>query len=360
MAVILDRGPDEVQGWFDDLRTRLQSPVVYGVLPPLAAVQVDRPAAEFISLLGRRQAPRDDAELFALFALARAGIHLSHVVTSPWYFAFTRDVGRRARWAARWQASRRPLASGEELRARTDFAMLAGTLFDTTEGFSVHEILETHAIVEGLRSSMARPSAVALYHLALELYRERPSSLRLLSRLAGLFDIELAVALVPRLCTAALRFPFPAIALGDLIASLEQNRSKVDQLVEMTAERFFTKCRLDADAAARSSREQAADGPFVETDAWADSIRTYFDRYESLDSGEARLQAALHPLQGALDPASADSPPLFQPAWLLFPDGQVGDLRPQPGTFTDFARWVADALGLLEGVAWLGEPQSAL
>ncbi len=359
MAVILDRGPDEVQGWLDDLRTRLQNPVVYGVLPPFAAVLVDRPATEFISLLTRRQAPRDDAELFAMFSLARAGIHLSHVVASPWYFAFTRDVGRRARWAARFQASRRPLASGEELRARNDFAMLAGTLFDTTEAFSVHEILETHAIVEGLRSSMARPSAVALYHLALELYRERPSSLRLLSHLAGLFNIELAVALVPRLCVAALRFPFPAIALGDLIASLEQNRRKVDQLVEMTAQRFFATCRLDAVAAVRSSREHAAGGPFVESDAWAESIRTYFDRYELLDGTEARLQAAMHPMQGALHLAAADSPALFQPSWLLFPDGRVGDLRPQPGTFTDFARWVADALGLLEGIAWLSEPQPA-
>ena len=173
MAVILDRGPHGVQGWFDDLRTRLRDPVVRYVLPPLAAAQIDRPAADFLSLLDRREAPRDDAEQFALFALARAGIHLSHVVGSPWYFSFTRDVSRRARWAAHWQASRRPLASGEELHAKTDFATLAGTLYDTSEAFCVHEIVETHAIVEGLRSSMARPSAIALYHLALELYREQ-------------------------------------------------------------------------------------------------------------------------------------------------------------------------------------------
>ena len=358
MAVILDRGPHGVQGWFDDLRTRLRDPVVRYVLPPLAAAQIDRPAADFLSLLDRREAPRDDAEQFALFALARAGIHLSHVVGSPWYFSFTRDVSRRARWAAHWQASRRPLASGEELHAKTDFATLAGTLYDTSEAFCVHEIVETHAIVEGLRSSMARPSAIALYHLALELYREQPTSLRLLSHLAGLFDIELAVALIPRLCVAALRFPFPAIALGDLIASLEQNRRKVDQLVEMPAERFFTACRLDANVAARSARERAAGAPFNEADAWSGSIRTYFDRYEALSSDEARLQAALHPMQAAPQSATTDGPPLFEPAWLLFPDDQVGDLQPQPGTFTDFARWLADVLGLLEGLAWLGGGQS--
>jgi hypothetical protein len=56
--------------------------------------------------------------------------------------------------------------------------------------------------------------------------------------------------------------------------------------------------------------------------------------------------------------ATTDGPPLFEPAWLLFPDDQVGDLQQQPGTFTDFARWLADVLGLLEGLAWLGDGQS--
>jgi hypothetical protein len=154
-----------------------------------------------------------------------------------------------------------------------------------------------------------------------------------------------------------MRFPFPAIALGDLIASLEQNRRKVDQLVEMPAERFFTACRLDATVAARSARERATGAPFTEADAWSGSIRTYFDRYEALSSDEARLQAALHPMQATPESATTGSPPLFEPVWLLFPDDQVGDLQPQPGTFTDFARWLADVLGLLEGLSWLGDGQ---
>jgi len=355
MAVLLNRGPEEVQRWVDDLGARLSDPRVHHVLPPLAAVQVDRPAAGFIPLVEGGSAPRDDQDLLALFAIARAGIRLSHVVTSPWYFAFARDVGRRARWAARWQASRRPLASGDEARARTDFAILAATLFDTSENFSVHDILETHAIVEGLHASMARPSAPGLYHLALELYRERPASLRLLSRLATQFDIELAVTLAPRLCAAALRFPYPAIALGDLIASLDQNRHKIDRLAGMSAERFFSACRLDASSAARSAREQAVNAPFVEVDAWDESMRAYFDRYEALEGDEERLLAAIHPMRSAPPPAPLDGPPLFQPMWLLFADGQVADLRPKPGTLTDHARWVADALGLLDGLAWLGQ-----
>jgi hypothetical protein len=360
MAALLKRGPEEVQRWVDDLRSRLFDPVVHHVLPPLAAVQVDRPAADFVALLERRAPARDDQDLLALFAIARAGIRLSHVVTSPWYFAFARDVGRRARWAARLMASRRPLAAGDEARARADFAVLAGTLFDVSENFSVHDILETHAIVSGLQASMARPGALALYQLALELYRERPASLRLLSRLASVFDIELAVNLAPRLCAAALRFPFPAIAMGDLIASLEQNRHKVDRLAGMSAERFFSACRLDASSAARSARERAVNAPFLEADAWDESIRAYFDRYEALAGDEERLLASIHPMRPVPPPAALDGPPLFQPTWLLFADGQVADLRTEAGNLTEHARWVADALGLLDGLAWLGEaPTSA-
>ena len=366
MAAMLNRGPAEVQGWIEDLRNRLQDPVVLQVMPPLVGLPIDRAGADFVALLDGGLPPRDNADLLALFAIARAGIRLSHVVVSPWYLAFTRDIDRRARWAAHWQASRRPIAGADAQYARAEFTVLAGTLFDASEGFSVHDILETHAIVEGLQATMARPSAVALYHLALELYRERPASLQLLSRVAGLFDIEVAVALLPRLCAAALRFRFPAIALGDLIASLEQNRSKVDRLIDMTAERFFAACRLDPSAAARSAREQAmVDAPFVEADAWDESVRAYFDRYEALQSEEARLQASIHPMlpappdatPPALNAAQVRPAPLFQPAWLLFADGQVADLRQVPGTLTDHARWVADALGMLDGLAWLGEVQ---
>lgn len=154
---------------------------------------------------------------------------------------------------------------------------------------------------------------------------------------------------------AALRFPFPAIALADLLSSLEQNRDKVDRLVAMTAERFFLACRLDAAGAARSVREGAIRDPDAETDAWDQSLDRYFDRYESLDGDEVRLQAAIHPLQRC----AIDGRPLFEPTWLLFGDGKVADLRPDPGTVTDHARWVADVLGLLDGLSWLGqEPQA--
>jgi hypothetical protein len=174
-----------------------------------------------------------------------------------------------------------------------------------------------------------------------------------------------AHSLLPRLCAAALRFRFPAIALSDLIGSLEQNRAKVDRLIDMTAERFFAACRLDPSVAARSVREQAVDASFVEADAWDESIRAYFDRYESLQGDEARLQASIHPMlpappdaaPSALNAAQVRPAPLFQPTWLLFADGQVADLRQAPGTLTDHARWVADALGVLDGLAWLGEAQ---
>jgi (2Fe-2S) ferredoxin len=140
---------------------------------------------------------------------------------------------------------------------------------------------------------------------------------------------------------------------------------KVDRLIDMTAERFFAACRLNPSAAARSVREQAVDASFVEADAWDESICAYFDRYESLQGDEARLQASIHPMlpappdaaPTALNAAQVRPAPLFQPTWLLFADGQVADLRQAPGTLTDHARWVADALGMLDGLAWLGETQ---
>ena len=178
----------------------------------------------------------------------------------------------------------------------------------------------------------------------------------------------LAFAIWPLLPLAALAqsTSFSFIAWGDMPYAVPDDYAKVDRLIDMTAERFFAACRLDPSAAARSAREQAmVDAPFVEADAWDESVRAYFDRYEALQSEEARLQASIHPMlpappdatPPALNAAQVRPAPLFQPAWLLFADGQVADLRQVPGTLTDHARWVADALGMLDGLAWLGEVQ---
>lgn len=355
MPVLLNRGPEAVRRWVEDLGVRLSDPATRAMLPPLAAVHIDRPAADFLALVETGSAPRDDLDRWALFDMALAGVRLSQAVTSPWYFEFIRDVGRHARWAARWQASRRPLATGEADRARADFAVLTARLFDTSEEFSVHDILETHAIVEGLQASMASPSASSLYRMALERYRDQPASVRLLSRLAALFDIEVAVTLAPCLCAAALRFPFPAIALGDLLRSLERHRRKLDALTRMTPKQFFSTCGLNGWSVARSARKQATDAPFEETDPWSDSLRTYFDRHDALTDDETRLRAAIYPMRSVHSSPASGASLLFQPTWLMFSDGQIADLRPQPGTLADHTRWVADVLSLLDGLAWLGQ-----
>ena len=387
MAVLLKNGPDELQHWVEDLGRRLLDPAVDALAPPLAGVRLPRPARAFTEFAVSGLPPRDDDDMLAMFTLARAGIRIAHVVTSPWYFTFSRDIARRARWAADWQASRRPLGQGEADKARGDFARLTGALFDRGEGFSVHDILETHAIVDGLQASMARPTPLAQYQLALELYRESPASLALISHLIEQCGVDIALPLATRLCTVALKFPFPSIALRDLLHSVEVKRERAGDLVAMDAQRFFAACRLDPAGSAKSTRElrverrssrgaEPADGqserrsspvaarstkrqtdqPLLETRGWGETMRQYFDRYEALPSTEDKLLSAIHPMRPVAAEATVDASPPFRPAWVLYADGQIADLRADAGDLADLARWVTAALHLLDGLAWLSQP----
>jgi hypothetical protein len=64
-------------------------------------------------------------------------------------------------------------------------------------------------------------------------------------------------------------------------------------------------------------------------------------------------------MHSAPSDGTTDAHPVFQPTWAIYADGAAADLRPVPGSLTGFARWVADALDLLDGLAWLNQPDSA-
>ena len=261
MAAILKRGPGELQGWIDDLRIRLQDPLVHERLLPLAATVVDRPPALLIELFERGDPPRDDADVLALFAIARAGVQLSHAVVSRWHRRGSRTSAGRSR-----------------------------------------------GVPAGLRAGRHRggaPLPVPGHRARRPAFLARTESRQ--GRPAGRHDRR---ALLPRL-PAGRRRRGPLGTRGR-----DPGPGRGDRCLGPVP------------------------GPL---------------RYESLDGDEVRLQAAIHPLQRC----AIDGRPLFEPTWLLFGDGKVADLRPDPGTVTDHARWVADVLGLLDGLSWLGqEPQA--
>jgi hypothetical protein len=396
MAVLLDRGPPELQRWTEQVIVRLDDPEIHHVLPPFAAARVDRSGRSFTQLLETRTPPRDDAEVTALFSLARAGIRIAMAISSPWFFSFTRDVARRARWASGWQAARQAISDAEAAKARADFARLKATLFSTGDGFSVHEIIETQALVDGLQASMVKPDALAVYRLALELYRDSPQSLRVLSLLNERLGVDKAVALAPRLCAVALQHPLPSLAFSDIWSGVDKWCGRIDQLLEMSAERFFEAWRLDPANASRSTRERRverrrtpredrrrnelgdatfireqrqlerrrtpaaassnrqSDQPILEAGGWGETIRPYFDAYEALPDVETRLLAAVHPMR----PAPGSTEALFMPAWAIYTDGRVATLRPRQADLSAYARWVSTTVDLLDGIAWLNDAPS--
>ena len=86
-------------------------------------------------------------------------------------------------------------------------------------------------------------------------------------------------------------------------------------------------------------------------------LRARNARYEALATAEERLQFAIHPMQPLAGPGpSPASGPLFRPAWALYAGGATADLRNASGDLSTFARWVATALDMVDGLAWLTQP----
>lgn len=356
MYSALPSGPDELQRWVLAAGNRLRDPQLGPQLPPLSAAAIGTPAHLLPPLLTPAASPDDAPRVTTRYDLGHATVLASHAVTSPWCGRHAREVARRARWTARWLASRRPMADPERAQVRADFASVYGSLHDASAGYSVHEIADTHAIVEGLRwaSGIADPST--LYRRIGLAHAGDAHRLRLLSTFARTFGVERATALASRICAIALKFPWPSLALSDLLQSLERNHDRVPGLLVVAPERFAQVCRLDPEVAALSTQELGGDSGLTPVDAVEEAVLAAHGRYETLASANERIGAAMYPLGLPGEAVSAEAGP-FAPAWLIDPRGGVAARSDETPDLARLARWATAATEIADAIAWLADEE---
>ena len=354
MYCALPSGPDELQRWVLAVGARLRDTRLAPQLPPLAAAALDVPAARLSALLVPPTHPEQTEQIAVRYRIGHTTVLASHPVTSPWCGRHAREIARRARWTSRWLASRRPMADAERAQVRADFASVYGSLHDAAAGYSVHEIADTHAIIEGLRWASGMVEPASLYRLIGTTHAGDSHRLRLLTAFGRMFGIERAALLAARVCAIALKFPWPSLALSDLMQSLERNSDRIPGLLVVPPERFAQVCRLDPEIAALSTQELAGDSGLSPADSVDEAALAVQARYETLASANERIGAAMHPLGNPDEPVTAHAGP-FAPSWVIDAQGGVAGRADESPDLARLARWATAATEIADAIAWLGD-----
>lgn len=359
MYSALPRGPDELQRWVLSVGTRLRDARLAPQLPPLGAAAIPVPAAALPALVAPPATAGETDRVAARYAIGHATVLASHAITSPWCSRHAREITRRARWTGRWLASRRPMSEPERVQVRSDFASIYGSLHDASAGYSVYEITDTHAIVEGLRWASGVVEPASLYRLIAATHASDSHRLRLLSTFGRTFGVERAALLAARICAIALKFPWPSLALSDLLQSLERNSDRVPGLLVVAPDRFAHVCRLDPEVAALSTQELGGDSGLPPADAVEESLHAAQARYESRASVNERIGSAMHPLGSPEEPTPLHAGP-FAPSWLLDAAGGVAGRTDETPDLARLARWATAATEIADAVAWLADDELAM
>jgi hypothetical protein len=216
-------------------------------------------------------------------------------------------------------------------------------LKDEEYGLTVEEIVETHAVVQGLRWTAVTADAGKWRWAAEEFHDGAPTYLRLLRRFADGFGNSVAFALLPRLCVLALQDGDPRSALARLLKRVagSEDPEAVSRLPPL---QFCRWAGADPQLLARSLRER--DPGFFQDNPWTPTVSGYFDQYEQVGGAEARLNVLL----GSADSSAAQ---IFQPWFALFGDGQMLALHRTDANVADYATWTTVTLTLLEALELL-------
>ena len=253
----------------------------------------------------RTEITNEDAWRF--YAQWHEAVHMAQLVTSPYVCLYAFRVATLAHQAFEGMQDAQLATLKEGYRAA------ASELETVVDGHRPWEILETHAVTQGLLWAMP-DNVESLYWLANHLYtvyKDSPRYVRLLNEMAQTIGDDAAIRLLPRLCFIALQTndPIPVMVhLRERIA-LENVAST---LCECSPRQFCEWVGVDAAVVSKSLRER--DTPLSDH-PWMRLFDHYFDDFEQLTIDE-RLDL----LMGV---RGADTYHIFKPTFTVYPDGEM-------------------------------------
>jgi hypothetical protein len=297
---------------------------------------------------GTNKASITDEDLWGVYAQWHEATHMAQLVTCP----YACQLGFRLATLARAAFENRSGQYGDGVsleELREEYVKVSLEISQpATDGYSAWEILETHAVTQGLLWAM--PDNVdSLLEVANHLYmdyKRSPDYVRVVNSLARTFDDRVAIKLSPRLCFLALQTNDPTMTLAHLVGRISSERAAT-HLSDCTPRQFCEWAHVSVSFASKSLRER--DTPMRDV-GWMRLFDQYFNDFERQSDVDGRLNILMG-LHGA------NTYQMFCPTFTVFSDGDVRLSRGATDTEKEeeIAQWIATTRELVEGLRILNQ-----
>jgi hypothetical protein len=279
------------------------------------------------------------------YAIGHESVHIAQAVVSPWLFRHVRTLISIVH-VTRQRDRQQQLGPTQiaELKRLMDAEFRS--LTEERDGFTVREILEAQAVVQGLRWSAVTADATGWRWAIEKLHPGADEYLKLLRLYADELELGDAVAfeILPAVCALALQSEDPRSTMAALT---ERARDSPDAAAAAGAS-MLAFCEWagvrDPTTLVKSLRERDPEG--FQRLPWAMLLTRYFDRFEQIPTAGERLALLL---RTEADSAAAS---IFQPLYAIFEDGGVHSFQ---GNVADYEIWTRITLLIVDTLEFLDQ-----
>jgi hypothetical protein len=235
----------------------------------------------------------------------------------------------------------------------TSLAQLREQYRSVRDGYNSLEILETHAVTQGLL--WTTDNADSLWWVANHanhFYEGLPPYVRLLNLTADRLGKDAAFRLLPRLCFLALQTDAPTAIMSHLIDKICLEPS-VASVCAYTSREFCEWAGVDVLLVSKSLRERA--GTLSDSEGRPLGLKDhpylrlfdgYFDDFESISSVDDRLDLMMGVRGGT-------TYQMFAPMFTVFKDGRILSPPKRPYCQEELELWIQITLDTCEGLSVL-------
>lgn len=304
--------------------------------PPTGGVFLKLQLGRLRELTAGKVATLDDSDAWGVYAQWHEAVHMAQLVTSPYMCLHAFRLATLAHHAFRGTVDA-PLAQLQE-----NYRAAQADLENEVDGYTPWEIIETHAITQGLLWTVGGDTD-GLFELASSLYRDDPRYIRVLRQVVKEAGPADAIRLLPPLCFIALQCAEPTVVFGPLVERALAKRFGSSPS-EWTPRRLCELADVDPARVCKSLRER--DTP-LRDHWWLQMFGPYFDEFERLTlDGRLNVLMGLH---------GSDTYKLFRPAFTVYSDGEIELSRTMPLSLEEEEKrlWIARTGELLKGLRLL-------
>lgn len=261
---------------------------------------------DYIGNLISKGSDRSYEEAWRIYAEWHEAVHIVQIVTSPYVCLHAFRLGSLAHEAFR-------LGEHGDRAELCEMYKSANSEFSktTASGFSPWEIIETHAVTQGLLWEMPL-NKNDLKWVANHFYGDSSKYVRVLNLMSEKVGDEAAIRLLPRLCFLALQAREPTEWFAHLISRIA-SESSVTRVCDYTHRQLCEWANIDVSLVTKSLRERDTplrDHPFMGL------FSLYFDAYECITSIDDRLSLLM-------GDHGAHTFRKFRPMFTVYAEGEV-------------------------------------